>query len=224
MGAGLLREEGFKELFMARYIEAVCRLCRREGVKLFLKGTRCVTDKCSVSKRSYSPGQHGQARVKLSDYGLQLREKQKVKRIYGILEKHFRHLFEIASKSKGITGEMLLQLLERRLDNVIFRLGFAVSRANARQIVKHGFVYVNNKRVDIPSFLVKKDDIIQIKTKNEKFLNKIAEMIELTKDRGVSGWLEVDDKNFSGKVVRLPQKEDVGFPIREQLIVELYSK
>lgn len=209
---------------MGRYIDAVCRLCRREGEKLFLKGTRCSTQKCSITKRSYAPGQHGQrSRSKLSNYGLQLREKQKVKRMYGILERQFRRYFRIASKSKGVTGKVLLQLLERRLDNVIFRLGLGVSRAQSRQIVRHNFVYVNSIRVNIPSFLVKKDDIVQVKAK-DKAMNKIKENMELSKERDIPTWLEFDPKELKAKILRLPEKEDIQQPIQEQLIVELYSK
>ncbi|MGA2775100.1 MAG: 30S ribosomal protein S4 [Candidatus Omnitrophota bacterium] len=209
---------------MGRYTGAVCRLCRREGEKLFLKGTRCFTEKCAVARRAYAPGQHGEGRrSKLSNYGLQLREKQSVKRIYGVLERQFRKYFETASKTKGVTGKMLLQLLERRLDNVIFRMGLAISRAQARQIVRHNMVYVNNKRVNIPSFLVDKDDIVQLKTK-EKASKKIKEILELSKDRTVPQWLQYDTASWSAKVLRLPEKEDIQQPIQEQLIVELYSK
>lgn len=209
---------------MARYINAVCRLCRREGEKLFLKGTRCFTEKCAVSKRAYVPGQHGQSRrTKLSNYGLQLREKQKVRRMYGILEKQFRRYFAIASKSKGVTGKVLLQLLERRLDNVVFRLGLAISRPGGRQIVRHNQIYVNSKRVNIPSYLVSKDDIIQLKAK-EKAQAKIKENLEISKDRAVVGWLEFNPAEMTAKVVRLPEKEDIQHQIQEQLIVELYSK
>lgn len=208
---------------MARYINAVCRLCRREGEKLFLKGTKCTTEKCSLAKRTYAPGQHGTAKPKLSNYGLQLREKQKVKRIYGILERQFRRYFSIASKSKGVTGKVLLQLLERRLDNVIFRLGIGLSRAQARQIVRHNFVYVNSKRVNIPSYLISKNDTIQIKPK-EKSKNTINENLELSKDRSVPSWLEFNKNELAAKVLRLPEKEDIQQPIQEQLIVELYSK
>jgi len=208
---------------MGRYIDAVCRLCRREGEKLFLKGTRCSTQKCSITKRSYAPGQHGQAKRKLSNYGLQLREKQKVKRMYGILERQFRRYFKIASKSKGVTGKLLLQLLERRLDNVIFRLGLGISRAQSRQIVRHNFVYVNSIRVNIPSFLVKKDDIVQVKAK-DKAMNKIKENMELSKERDIPVWLEFDPKELKATILRLPEKEDIQHQIQEQLIVELYSK
>jgi len=210
---------------MGRYIDAVCRLCRRQGEKLFLKGTRCFTEKCAATKRAYPPGQHGQGRrrSKPSNYGVQLREKQKVKRIYGVLEKQFRKYFHIASKTKGVTGKVLLQLLERRLDNTVFRMGLAISRAQARQIVRHNFITVNARRVNIPSFLVDKDDIVQIKAK-EKALNKIKENLEISKDRTVPAWLEFDKGQMAAKILRLPEKEDVQHPIQEQLIVELYSK
>ena len=209
---------------MARYINPVCRLCRREGEKLFLKGTRCNTPKCAISKRSYAPGQHGQrGKQKLSNYGLQLKEKQKAKWIYGVLERQFRRYFKIASKTKGVTGKVLLQLLERRLDNVIFRLGLGVSRAQSRQVVRHNFVYVNASRVNIPSFLVKQGDVIQIKAK-EKAQKKLSENLELSRDRTVPSWLEFNPQEFKAKVLRLPEKEDIQQTIQEQLIVELYSK
>jgi len=209
---------------MARYINPVCRLCRRQGEKLFLKGTRCVTQKCAISKRSYAPGQHGQrGKQKLSNYGLQLKEKQKAKWMYGVLERQFRRYFKIASKSKGVTGKVLLQLLERRLDNVIFRLGLGVSRSQSRQIVRHNFVYVNSKRVNIPSYLVKQGDIIQVKAK-EKAMKKLRENLELSRDRTVSSWLEFNPQELKATVLRLPEKEDIQQPIQEQLIVELYSK
>jgi len=209
---------------MARYINAVCRLCRTERQKLFLKGTKCFTEKCPVAKRTYPPGQHGEkSRQKLSNYGLQLREKQKVKRIYGVLERQFRKYFEVASKTKGVTGKVLLQMLERRLDNVVFRMGLATSRSQGRQIVRHNQIYVNNKRVNIPSYLVDKDDTIVAKAK-EKAVNKLKENLEASKDRAVSAWLELNRNELSAKVLRLPEKEDIQFPIQEQLIVELYSK
>jgi len=210
---------------MARYINAVCRLCRREGEKLFLKGTKCTTPKCPIVRRAYVPGQHGQTktRTKLSNYGVQLREKQKVKRMYGLLERQFRRYFGIASKSKGVTGKVLLQLLERRLDNVVFRLGLATSRPQARQIVRHNFVYVNANRVNIPSFLLKKDDVVQIKAK-DKALNKIKENLELSKERTIPSWFEFAPQQLSAKILRLPEKNDIQQPIQEQLIVELYSK
>jgi len=210
---------------MGRYIDAVCRLCRRQGEKLFLKGTKCDTEKCPITKRAYPPGQHGQGRrqKKLSNYGIQLKEKQKVRRIYGVLEKQFRKYFKIASKRKGVTGKVLLQLLERRLDNAVFRMGLAISRSQARQLVRHNQISVNSRRVNIPSFLVDKDDVIQVKTK-EKALNKIKDNLELSKDRTVPTWLEFNKADFSAKVLRLPEKGDIQFPIQEQLIVELYSK
>ncbi|MDI6606527.1 MAG: 30S ribosomal protein S4 [Candidatus Omnitrophota bacterium] len=208
---------------MARYTDAVCRLCRREGEKLFLKGTKCSTEKCPITKRSYAPGEHGQSRKKFSNYGLQLREKQKVKRMYGVLERQFRRYFYTASKSKGVTGKILLQQLERRLDNVIFRLGLALSRAQARQVVRHNFIYINSKRVNIPSYQVDKDDLIELRGK-EKALVKIKENLEVSKDRSLPSWLELNAGALSAKVLRLPEKEDIRQPIQEQLIVELYSK
>ncbi|MBU1125865.1 MAG: 30S ribosomal protein S4 [Candidatus Omnitrophica bacterium] len=208
---------------MARYINAKCRLCRREGVKLFLKGTKCVTEKCPINKRAFAPGQHGKQRIKLSNYGLQLREKQKVKRMYGVLERQFRRYFDIASKTKGVTGKVLLQLLERRLDNVVFRMGLSLSRAQARQIVRHNHIKVNGQKVNIPSFSVTPNDLIQWKAKESAF-KKIKENMEITKDRTVPSWLVFDAKEFCAKVIRLPEKEDIQQPIQEQLIVELYSK
>jgi len=209
---------------MARYINAVCRLCRREGEKLFLKGTKCNTEKCPVARRAYPPGQHGQGRrTKLSNYGLQLREKQKVRRIYGVLEKQFRRYFKLASKSKGVTGKVLLQLLERRLDNVIFRLGLGISRSQARQIVRHNQIFVNDKRVNIPSYLLATGDAIRVKVK-EKAIAKIKDNLEVSKDRSVPAWLEFNRNELSAKVLRLPEKEDIQQQIQEQLIVELYSK
>jgi len=209
---------------MARYTGPVCRLCRREGMKLFLKGTRCNTEKCALAKRAYAPGQHGKNRIKLSNYGMQLREKQKVKRIYGVLEKQFRKYFDIASKTKGVTGKVLLQLLERRLDNVIYRMNFALSRSEARQVVRHNHVYVNSKRVNIPSYLVSKDDTIEIKAAKDKTLNKIRDNAEICKDRSMPEWLRVDKTALKAQVARFPEKEDIQQPIQEQLIVELYSK
>lgn len=209
---------------MGRYTGAVCRLCRRQGEKIFLKGTRCQTEKCAVSKRAYPPGQHGQGRrQKLSNYGVQLKEKQKVKRIYGVLERQFRKYFKIASKSKGVTGKVLLQLLERRLDNVIFRMGLGISRSQARQIVRHNLVAVNSRRVNIPSYLVDKGELIEIKAK-DKAKVKIKDNLELSKDRTVPGWLEFNAAEMKAKVARLPEKTDIQQPIQEQLIVELYSK
>ncbi len=208
---------------MARYTEARCRLCRREGEKLFLKGPRCSTPKCGIAKKPAMPGQHVQTRQKLSNYGVQLRQKQKVKRMYGVLEKQFRRYFKVASRSKGVTGKVLLQLLERRLDNVIFRLGVAVSRSQARQIVRHNFVYVNDKRVNIPSFLVDVNDTVQLRAK-DKAKNKLKENLELSKDRSVPSWLEFAPQELKARIVRFPQKDDISATIQEQLIVELYSK
>ncbi len=211
---------------MARYIDAVCRLCRRQGEKLFLKGTKCNTEKCPANKRPYAPGQHGEGkgkRQKVSNYGLQLKEKQKVKRTYGVLERQFRKYFETASQAEGVTGKVLLQLLERRLDNVVFRMGLGISRSQARQIVRHNFILVNSVRVNIPSFLVDKDDLIQIKAK-DKALNKIKDNLELSKERTVPSWLEFKAADFSAKVLRLPERDDIQQTIQEQLIVELYSK
>ena len=208
---------------MARDRGADCRLCRREGEKLFLKGTRCFTHKCAIERREYAPGQHGAKRAKLSNFGLQMREKQKVKRIYGILERQFRKYFFKAARSKGVTGTMLLQFLERRLDNVIFQSGLATSRSEARQIVGHGFVSVNDKMVNIPSFLVKPNDAVAVNVKN-KGLKNIKENIEASSQRKIPVWLEVDRDHFKLKVARLPQREDIEFPVNEQLIVELYSR
>lgn len=209
---------------MARYTDASCRLCRRNGEKLFLKGTRCYTPKCGLAKRAFPPGQHGESRrTKLSNYGVQLKEKQKVKWMYGVLEKQFRRYFESAARTKGVTGRILLQLLERRLDNVIFRLGAAVSRAQSRQIVRHNFVYVNSHRVNIPSYLIAKDDIIEIRAK-DKAIKKIRENMEIAKDRPLVSWLEFNPTELKSKVLRLPEKEDSDSTIQEQLIVELYSK
>ena len=208
---------------MARNTGPVCRLCRREGIKLFLKGSRCNGEKCGITRRDFAPGQHGQARKKESNYGVQLREKQKVKRIYGVLERQFKHYFKMAERSKGVTGVTLLQLLERRLDNVIYRMNFANSRAEARQIVQHGLVQVNGKRVDIPAYVVKMGQEVSIKVK-EPVQKRLAETFEALKVRTIPKWIEVDAKNFKCKITAIPTKEDVGFPIQEQLIVELYSK
>ena len=211
---------------MARYTNADCRLCRREGVKLFLKGARCNSEKCGLAKRAYAPGQHGPISKrggKLSNYGMQLRAKQKVKRIYGVLEKQFRRYFETATKTKGVTGSILLQLLERRLDNVIFQTGFAVSRDQARQIVGHGWAYVNQQRVTIPSYSLKGNDSIELKPKT-KGLEYLRQNLKTTAERACPKWLEVDRDKFSSKIVRLPDREDIRIPVEEQLIVELYSK
>ena len=208
---------------MARYTDAVCRLCRREGQKLFLKGDRCYTDKCAADRRPYPPGQHGQGRTKASEYGLQLREKQKAKRYYGILESQFRGYFDMAIKRKGKTGENLLAILESRLDNTIYRLGFAMSRAEARQLVLHGHFLVNGRKVNIPSFLVKPGMIISIKEKS-RGLDKIKSVIEANSFRQPPRWLEYDANALIAKVTSAPSREDIDMPIEEQLIVELYSK
>jgi small subunit ribosomal protein S4 len=208
---------------MARYTDEQCRICRREGQKLFLKGTRCYSDKCSISRRNYAPGQHGQKKAKLSEYGTQLREKQKTKSYYGVGEKQFRKYFEIASNKKGITGDNLLQILESRLDNVVYRLGFGSSRAQARQLVNHGQFEVNGKKVNIPSYLVKAGDVITVR-ESKKDNGAIKANIEINASRPVPAWLEKDVETLSGKVVKLASREDVDIPIEEHLIVELYSK
>ncbi|MGE5308943.1 MAG: 30S ribosomal protein S4 [Deltaproteobacteria bacterium] len=210
---------------MARYTDAVCRMCRRDQKKLFLKGTKCNTDKCPVSKRAFPPGQHGpsKTRIKLSNYALQLREKQKVKRVYGVLERQFRRYFAIASKSKGVTGKVLLQLLERRLDNVVYRMGIGQSRANARQIVRHNHVTVDGERVNIPSYIITNGATVAIVGK-EKAKGKMKENLEYTKDRTVPKWLEFNAGELKAKVIRLPEKSDIGMPVEEALIVEYYSK
>ena len=208
---------------MARYTDEQCRICRREGQKLFLKGSRCYSDKCSISRRNYAPGQHGQKRAKLSEYGTQLREKQKTKSYYGVGEKQFRKYFEIASNKKGVTGDNLLQILECRLDNVVYRLGFGASRAQARQLVNHGQFEVNGQKVDIPSYLVKAGDVITVR-ENKKENGAIKVNVEANAARPVPAWLELNNETLSGKVVRLASREDVDIPVEEHLIVELYSK
>lgn len=208
---------------MARYTGAVCRLCRREGTKLYLKGERCYTDKCSIKKRQYAPGQHGQGRKKLSEYGVQLREKQKARRYYGILEGQFRHYFELAEKKQGITGENLLSILETRLDNVAYRLGIGTSRAEARQLVRHGHVTVNGKKVNIPSFLVSVGDVIALKEAS-RGSEKIKAVLESTSGRAVPKWLDYNRDTLEAKVIAAPAREDIDLEIAEHLIVELYSK
>jgi len=208
---------------MARYRESVCRLCRREGMKLFLKGERCFKDKCAIERRAYAPGQHGKRRSKILGYGLQLREKQKVKRIYGVLENQFRLYFKHAEQMKGITGENLLSQLERRLDNVVFALGFAASRAQARQLVRHGHVHVNGRKVNVPSFLVAKGHIVAIREKS-RTNPQVMTSVETAKGRGIPSWLELDQVAFKGTVLEIPKREDIKLPVQEQLIVELYSK
>jgi small subunit ribosomal protein S4 len=209
---------------MARYIGPVCRLCRREGMKLFLKGERCYTEKCAIEKRNFPPGQHGKTRKsKMQGYGIQLREKQKVKRIYGVLEDQFRRYFEQAERTRGITGETLLQLLERRLDNVAYRAGFATSRPAARQLVRHGHFTVNGRKVDIPSFSVKPGDIIAVR-QSSKQAPAIVHALEEVKGRGVPEWLQYDQAALSAKIGSIPTREQINLPVQEQLIVELYSK
>lgn len=208
---------------MARYTGAVCRLCRREGQKLFLKGERCYSDKCSVSRRSYAPGQHGQLRKKPSEYGLQLRAKQMTRRYYGVLESQFRHYYELAEKREGKTGEALLSILESRLDNVVYRLGWANSRAEARQLVVHGHFQVNGRRVDIPSYLTKPGEVISICEKSRSN-EKIKSILEANASRPVPKWLESNNDSLEAKVVAIPEREDIDLAVQETLIVELYSK
>ena len=209
---------------MARYLGSACRQCRRENLKLFLKGDRCFSDKCSFERRAYPPGQHGQARMrKISDYAIQLREKQKVRRIYGVLEGQFRRYFEMAERKKGITGENLLALLERRLDNIIYRLGFSSTRTQGRQFVLHKHVMVNGKKVNIPSYLVSVGDTISLKEKS-RAVPFVQESLQAVARRGVPSWLELDSANFAGAVKAMPIREELTMPIQEQLIVELYSK
>jgi small subunit ribosomal protein S4 len=208
---------------LARYIESACRLCRRENLKLYLKGERCYSDKCAFERRSYPPGQHGQGRIKFSNYGVQLREKQKVKRMYGLVEKQFRNFFVKAERMKGITGINLLLLLERRLDNLVYRLGFANSRSEARQMVRHSHFLVQGKKVNIPSYLVKVGQVIELREKSRK-VAKIGESLEGVARRGVPSWLELEKEQFRGRLVSLPSREDLTMPVKEQLIVELYSK
>ncbi len=208
---------------MSRYRGSVCRQCRRENMKLFLKGDRCFSDKCSFDRRGYPPGQHGQRRSKHSDYGVQLREKQKVRRIYGISEKQFRIIFNNADRQKGITGTNLLSLLERRLDNVVFRLGFTSSRTQGRHFVRHNHFLVNGRKVNIPSYVVKSNDVIELNEKSRN-VKAISESLETIVRRGIPQWLELDKDGFKGAVKSLPAREDITLPIQEQLIVELYSK
>ena len=209
---------------MARYIGPVCRLCRREDMKLFLKGERCYTDKCGYERRAYAPGQHGQARRRRrSDYGEQLREKQKVKRIYGIAERQFRGYYFRASRMKGVTGDNLIQLLERRLDNAVYRMGFVCDHAEGRQLVRHGHFIINGKRVDIPSYLVRPGDVVEVREKSRK-IARINEALEAVERRGIPQWIEIEKDAFKATVKALPQRDDVTLPIREHLIIELYSK
>ncbi|HZW83452.1 MAG TPA: 30S ribosomal protein S4 [Candidatus Deferrimicrobium sp.] len=208
---------------MARYTGPVCRLCRREGIKLYLKGDRCYTGKCAIDRRAYAPGQHGQSRKKPTEYGIQLREKQKARRIYGVLEGQFRGYFDEAARQKGMTGENLLRILERRLDNVVYRLGFATSRAEARQLVRHGHFAVNGHKVDIPSFLVRVDNIVTLR-EGSKDSPRIKELVENLGHKTPPAWLSLDTTALSGTVVALPAREDIDIPVQEHLIVEKYSR
>lgn len=208
---------------MARYTEAVCRLCRREGQKLFLKGDRCYTGKCAVDRRPYAPGQHGQSRKKVSEYGIQLREKQKARRYYGVLESQFEKYFVMAEKRSGITGDNLLAILESRLDNVVYRLGFGMSRPEARQLVRHGHFTVNGKKVDIPSYLVSPGDVISVK-EGSRTKTKIKAVLEATEGKIIPKWLDLDRNTLQAKVVTLAAREDIDLPLEEHLIVEYYSK
>ena len=208
---------------MARYRESVCRICRREGLKLFLKGDRCYTDKCAIERRAYPPGQHGQGRKKVTDYGTQLREKQKVKRMYNLLEKQFRGYFKKSARLSGITGENLLILLESRLDNMVYRFGFASSRNEARQMVTHGLFLVDGKKVDVCSFLLKPGSVVEVREKSSKN-PRINESLDAVIRRGVPDWLELDREKLKGTIKTLPTREDITMPIQENLIVELYSK
>jgi small subunit ribosomal protein S4 len=211
------------ECKLARYSDALCRICRRETEKLFLKGDRCYTEKCAIERRQYPPGQHGQRRGKLSDYGVQLREKQKVRKIYGLLEGQFRSTFERAERKKGVTGEVLLQLLEARLDNVVYRMGFAPNRNSARQLVNHGHFLVNGRKVTIPSYVVRVGDVVELKEASRS-IGIVTDSISKMEHRGLPSWLELDTQNFKGKVLQVPTREDIQLTANEQLIVELYSK
>ncbi|MFQ5442080.1 MAG: 30S ribosomal protein S4 [Thermodesulfobacteriota bacterium] len=208
---------------MARYIGSVCKKCRREGMKLFFKSDRCYTDKCSFERKSYAPGQHGQSRSKISEYALQLREKQKVKRVYGLMEAQFKKTFREADRLKGVTGGNLISLLERRLDNVVFRLGFAGNRTEARLMTTHGHFSVNGRKVNIPSYVLKADDTVEVQEKKKKSL-KIAENLKTMERRGIPEWLSLDAEKLKGTVLRKPVRDDVTLPMNELLIVELYSK
>lgn len=208
---------------MAKYSGALCRICRREGEKLFLKGDRCYTEKCAIERRKYPPGQHGQGYRKLSDYGVQLREKQKVRKIYGLLEREFRRYFYKAETKKGITGEILLQFLETRLDNMVYRMGFTPNRREARQLVNHGHFLVNGKKVDIPSYEIKSGYFIEVK-ESSRNVPEVIDSISKAEHRGIPPWVEVDSANMRGKVLHIPTREEIQLPVQEQLIVELYSK
>jgi len=209
---------------MAVYQDARCRMCRRAGMKLFLKGARCYTDKCAIERRAYAPGEHGKSRrIKETNYGVQLREKQKARRMYGVLERQFRNYFEKAAESKGVTGEVLLQMLERRLDNVVYRIGFAVNRSQARQLVRHGHFLVNGHKVDIPSFLVKPGDEVVVREKSRK-LSIIVNSLEARKGQTAPDWLDLSIERLAGRILNVPSRASIPTPVNEQLIVELYSK
>ncbi len=208
---------------MARNTDPVCKICRREGVELFLKGERCLSPKCGIKKRNYPPGVHGRRRVKHSDYGIQLREKQKMKRMYGLMERQFRNYFVLAAKSAVVTGEKLIQLLEGRLDSVVYRMGFASSRAQARQFISHVRIMVNDKKVNLPSFQVKPDDVVSLTEKGRQ-MHVIQSNLEAAMQRGVSPWVEVDAEKMTGKLLRLPTKEEAALPVEEKLVIELYSR
>lgn len=208
---------------MSRYIGSVCRMCRRAGEKLFFKGDRCFTEKCGVERRKYPPGQHGQGRSKLSDYGVQLMEKQKVRKPYGLVESQFRRYFHEAERRKGITGENLLQLLECRLDNVVYRMGFSANRRQARQLITHGHFKVNGKPVSIPSYIIRAGDVVEVR-ESSRAIPSIQENLDKAGHRGLASWLEMDAANFKGKILHVPSREEIQLPVQEQLIVELYSK
>jgi small subunit ribosomal protein S4 len=220
MGVSLQKGGGYN---VARYRGALCRICRREGEKLFLKGDRCYTEKCAVERRKYPPGQHGQGFKKLSDYGIQLREKQKVRKIYGLLERQFRRYFYEAERRKGITGERLLQLVESRLDNTVYRMGFAPNRVRARQLISHGHIVVNGKKINLPSYQVREGDSVSVKD-SSRDIPEIIDSLSKVEHRGIPAWVEVDSVNHTGKVLRIPSRDEIQLPVQEQLIVELYSK
>jgi small subunit ribosomal protein S4 len=208
---------------VAKYRGPVCRLCRREGVKLFLKGTRCMTEKCAIERRSYPPGQHGQGRQRVSEYSAQLREKQKLKRIYGLQERQFRNVFGKAERRKGITGEHLLKLLECRLDNVVYRLGFAASRKQARQMVSHGHILLNGRKTDVPAYIVKAGDVVEVRERSRQ-IPAVLSALEAVDGRGMPAWLALDRGSFKGTVQGMPTKEEIALPVNEQMVVELYSR
>jgi len=208
---------------MAKYRGPVCRLCRREGVKLFLKGSRCMTEKCAIERRSYPPGQHGQGRQRVSEYSAQLREKQKLKRIYGLQERQFRGIFGKAERQTGVTGEHLLKLLECRLDNVVYRLGFACSRREARQLVNHGHFLVNGKKTDVPAYYVRIGDAIEVRQRS-RAVGAIVASLDAVESRGIPAWLELNRETFKGTVKAVPTKDDIALPVNEQMVVELYSR